>query len=429
MRLQPIAIVFLLSLLAPLAVRAAETDSLEAVAKTIGGQIVEQPDVPAAMYGAEFLKAVPVDKLAEIYKSFFTKHGRVTQVDVQPGAAAAHGVFTFRYQDVDMPVTLTIEPEAPHRVVGLWFGPPAPRVKSWDEVVARLAKLPGEVGFQAVRLDDGKSLASHQPDKALGIGSAFKLYVLATLVDEKTPWDKVIYLDNRQKSLPGGVLQDWPAGAPLTVHTAATEMISISDNTAADMLLAFAGREEVERRLGAFGMKNPEANMPFLNTREFFRLKSDAALRKEYLEVGADARRKMLVRMDDMPRLKPADLFWNGPGAIDRIEWFASAADLCRVLGWLDAHGGETALAIMAVNSGKALPADRFAYVGYKGGSESGVLSMNWLLHARDGRHYAMSGIWNNTEKEVDLAEFVGLMSAAGELIASAATGESQTVK
>jgi len=399
--------------------RAAETDALEAVAKKISEQIVEKPDVPAAMYGAKFLAAVPVEKLAELYKSFFAKYGRVKHEDLQRGATAAHGVFTFRFQDVEMPVTLTIEPDAPHRVVGLWFGPPTPRLKSWPDVVARLAKLPGQVSFQAVCLDEGKPLAVHQPDKALGIGSAFKLYVLATLVDEKTAWDKVIHLEDRHKSLPSGVLQDWPAGAPLTMHTAAEEMISISDNTAADTLLALAGREEVERRLATFGMKNPEANMPFLSTREFFRLKSDAALRKEYLLANAEVRRKLLARMEEMPRLKAADLFWDGPLAIDRIEWFASAADLCRVLGWLDAHGGETALAILAVNSGKAMPADHFAYVGYKGGSESGVLSMSWLLHARDGRHYAMSAIWNDTAKGVDLGELVGLMSAAGELIAS----------
>ena len=127
------------------------------------------------------------------------------------------------------------------------------------------------------------------------------------------------------------------------------------------------------------------------------------------------ARRSCSRKIDEMPRLKLADLEWNGPIDIDRLEWMASAADLCRLLAWLDAHGGETAQAIMAVNSGKAMPAARFSYVGYKGGSEAGVLSMSWLLHARDGKRYAMSAIWNNTREAVDLEKFVGLMSAAGD--------------
>jgi hypothetical protein len=225
-------------------------------------------------------------------------------------------------------------------------------------------------------------------------------------------------LEKRYKSLPSGVLQDWPNNSPLTVHTLATKMISISDNTAADQLLFYAGRDEVERRLATFGMKDPAANQPFLSTRELFRLKSSAALRQEFLAADVAGRRKLLALIDEMPQLKQADLEWNGPIDVDRIEWLASAADMCRLLAWLDAHGGDTAHAIMAVSTGKVLPDSRLAYVGYKGGSEAGVLSMNWLVHARDGRRYAMSSIWNNSRDEVDLENLVGLMAAAGDLLA-----------
>ena len=401
------------------AMPAAETDALESVAKKIGEQIAEKPQVHAAMYHAGFLKAVPVEKLAGLYAMFFSKYGGVTRMELEPGATAAQGQFKFHFQDVEMPVTLTVEPAEPHLVVGLWFGPPVPRLKSWTALVARLAKLPGDVSFQALQLGAGKPVAEHRPRHVLGIGSAFKLYVLATMADQHTPWEQVMRLEDRHKSLPSGVLSDWPAGSPLTVHTLATEMISISDNTAADHLLALVGRTEVERRLASFGMEDPAANQPFLNMREFFRLKSDAALRKEFLAADRQGRRKLLAGMADLPRLKADDLHWNGPTDIDRIEWLASAANLCRLLAWLDAHGGETALAIMAVNPGKAMPAKRFAYVGYKGGSESGVLSMNWLLHARDGRHVALSAIWNNKAQDVDLGEFMGLMSAAGDLLAA----------
>jgi beta-lactamase class A len=338
-------------------------------------------------------------------------------VTIQSGATAAHGEFTFHFKEVDMPVSLTIESAEPHRIVGLWFGASAPRLKTWDELVKRLAKLPGTVSFRAVEIGKDKPVAELQPEKALAIGSAFKLYILATLVDKKAKWDEVVRLEDRYKSLPSGVLLDWPDGSPLTVHTLATEMISISDNTAADQLLFYAGRDEVQRRLAMFGMKDPAANDPFLSTRELFRLKSNAALRKEYLAADTAGRKKLLAKIDEMPRLKLSDLEWNGPIEIDRLEWIASAADLCRLLGWLDAHGGDTALSIMAVNSGKAMPTARFSYVGYKGGSEAGVLSMSWLLHTKDGRHFAMSAIWNNPREAVDLEKFVGLMSAAGDLV------------
>ena len=402
--------------LLPIPLAAAEPDPLAAIARRVARQIAEKPEVSAAMYGPAFLHLVPTAKLAAICKELFEKNGKVLVVEKQPGATATSGKFTFRCRETQMTVSLVIEADAPHRIMSLWFGPPAPIVASWDDLTARLAKLPGEVSFQVERLDDGKILASHQADKPLGIGSAFKLYLLAALIDRRTPWDKIVKIEDRYKSLPSGQLQNWPAGSPVTVHTLAVQMISISDNTAADHLLALIGREEVEKRLGRFGMKAPARNIPFLATREFFRLKSDAALRKAYLAASPASRRKILDRVAAMPALKDSDENWSGPLAIDRIEWFASAADLCRVLGWLDEHGGPSGEAILAVNPGRVFSKEPFTYVGYKGGSEAGVLSMNWLLHARDGRHYALSAIWNDPRSDVDLPRLAGLLSAAAAL-------------
>ena len=247
-------------------------------------------------------------------------------------------------------------------------------------IAERFRKLPGDVSFQLKCLDDGKVIASNQPDKRLAIGSAFKLYVLATLVDRHVPWDKVVKVEDRYKSLPSGEIQHWPAGSPVTVHTLALKMISISDNTATDHLLAMIGREEVEQRFAKFGMQDPAADMPLLRTREWFRLKSNsAACARNFSPPTTAGRRNVTDSMADMPDMRDEDEDWNGPLAIDTIEWFASAADLCRVLEWLDKHGGQMAQDIMAVNPSTAIPADKFPYEGYKSGSESGVLSMNWL--------------------------------------------------
>jgi beta-lactamase class A len=400
------------------AARAAETDSLESIAQRIAEQIAAKPEIPRKLYAAPFLEAVPVEQLATICKAIFEKQGKVLHVGRQSGTSATSGKFTFRCQDAEMTVSLSIDSAEPHQVVGLWFGPASPRIRSWDEITARLAKLPGQVSFQVERLDDGKVLASHQPDKSLGIGSAFKLYLLATLVEQKVAWDKIVTVEERYKSLPSGQVQNWPAGSPATVHTLAVQMISLSDNSATDHLLALAGREEVEKRLESFGLKDPAADIPFLATREFFRLKADAPLRKEFLAAKPDGRKKVLERMAGLPRMKDEDEEWSGPLAIDRIEWFASSADICRVLAWLDKHGGPTAQAILAVNSGGIFPSEKFSYVGFKAGSESGVLSLNWLLHAGDGKRYSLSAIWNNPAKEVDRGDLAGVLSAAANLLA-----------
>ena len=51
--------------------------------------------------------------------------------------------------------------------------------------------------------------------------------------------------------------QDWPKGAPVTLHTLATLMISISDNTATDQLIAIVGRDAIAEELRASGHAEP----------------------------------------------------------------------------------------------------------------------------------------------------------------------------
>jgi hypothetical protein len=60
--------------------------------------------------------------------------------------------------------------------------------------------------------------------------------------------------------------------------------------------------------------------------------------------------------------------------------------------------------------------AANWGYVGYKGGSEPGVISMSFLLQAKDGTWYALSASWNNSAAVVDESRFIALMSRAVDL-------------
>lgn len=116
-------------------------------------------------------------------------------------------------------------------------------------------------------------------DREMAIGSAFKLYVLSELVREvgarQRKWTDVVPLDGKIASLSSGMLQSWPGGSPVTLHTLANMMISISDNIAADELLMTPGRQRVEAILPATGHSKPELNVPFLRTLEMFKLKGE----------------------------------------------------------------------------------------------------------------------------------------------------------
>src|SRR5207249_4798791 len=108
------------------------------------------------------------------------------------------------------------------------------------------------------------------------LGSMFKVYVLGA-VSKKIKaggltWDTPLTITADVKSLPSGRLQDRPDGSTVTVREAAKLMISISDNTAADLLARTVGREAVQEQVKAWGGQVAK-NTPFLTTRELFLIK------------------------------------------------------------------------------------------------------------------------------------------------------------
>ncbi|HEX8572347.1 MAG TPA: serine hydrolase [Allosphingosinicella sp.] len=278
--------------------------------------------------------------------------------------------------------------------------------------------LPGDVSLVAARLEEGgpANFLTQKAERPLAIGSAFKLFILAELVRQvkagERRWSDVVPLGS--PSLRSGLLQDWPRGSPITLHSLAALMISRSDNSAADTLLKVLGREKVEAHLPALGIAAPALNRPFLSTREAFVLKlGDPALLRRWTAADAAGRRSMLdgelarVEADKVDKAR----FTGKPLAIREAEWFASPADLARTLDWLRRSGDPTALDLLAINPGlsPALARD-FAYFGFKGGSEPGVLSTSFLLKTREGRWLAVSAIWNNATEPLEEEKFVALM-------------------
>lgn len=391
-----------------------QEDGLDATARKVAALIAEEPAGIAELFDPGFLAKVPEAMVRQICRQLHKDHGAVTKWAPLSREAATSGRFTFTLVNGGrMTVSLAITSGDPPRVTGLRFLPVVAPLKTFDEVVAEMKKLPGRVSFQAVRLGDApKTLAALEPDAPLAIGSAFKLFILAALVEDRRPWTDVVRLEAGLKSLPSGELHEWPDGSPMTVHTLAALMISKSDNTATDHLLHHVGRTRVEDFQKALGLREPARNVPMVTTRELFQLKGDAALRKRYLSADADARRKMLdEEVRPLPRSRISS--YGTPTAVDTIEWFASAADLCRVMAWFHRKNDATALDVLGLSPGLEIPADRFSYGGFKGGSEPGVLNLTFLLRRKDGAAVALSAGWNRTDAGVDEQAFITLVQSA----------------
>ena len=378
-----------------------------------------------AIFSPAFLQAVPPAQVETVRQQLRGQHGAALRVAALEPRSATAGALQIEMERAILRLNLSIEAQPPHRIEGLLVTGAEVRGDTPAAVSEAIGALPGQASFAIVRLDEAGPVvvAGHAPDRALAIGSAFKLFILAELSRQvragERRWSDVVTLDRR--SLPSGMLHNWPQGAPVTLHSLASLMISISDNSATDMLLHVVGRERVERMMATIGVEAAGRNRPFLSTLELFALKSaPEADQAAWAAADEAARRRLLATryaQIDAGRLDPA-LLGGRPLRIGELEWFASARDLARALDWLRRNGGEPALAIMGISPGgpPSLRQD-FAYIGFKGGSEPGVLNLTWLVRNRAGAWHAVVGTWNNPDAALDEARFVGLMQRALQLV------------
>jgi hypothetical protein len=288
------------------------------------------------------------------------------------------------------------------------------------------------VGFLAARVDpDGTCDPVHEvaPSTPRPIGSQFKLFVLGALAEQvadgRVAWDQTVTVDDAVRSLGNGpetgALQFVASGTAVSVEEAATKMISISDNTAADMLLALVGRNDVEEQVREW-TASAAANEPFLTTKQMLLLHYSAGLADRYLATPPDDRAAFLASsVDPLPLSEIASAFSTEPRYIDEIEWFASPDDICRTFAGLQALSAEPGLSptVSTILSREVLgieldPAE-WPTVWYKGGSEPGVLTLGWLATNRDGETFVVEAMVSNTDATLAEDAITDLIALAGD--------------
>lgn len=387
--------------------------------------ILTAPGHETDFFSDLFLKAVPTEQWRALAADLRERNGKPLALGSVTQAGPTAGQVEIRYEQATVGFTLVVAPDAPNRVIGLRIVGVTRTNDSMDKLMADMAALPGRTAFAVAHLTDTgpQLIAAQTPDRPMATGSSFKLTLLAeasrAVAAGERRWTDVVPLAHKSFS---GRLMAYPDDAPMTLHSLAAAMIAESDNSAADTLLLTLGRAKVDAMLVEAGHASPDRALPLLTTAEAFALKmpANAALRSRYAAASVAERRTLL--RDNAALLTAAAIdigsIAETPAAIDQIEWFASPMDEIRLLDHLRRQGGD-ALAILAINPGIA-PADakRWAYLGYKGGSEPGVIAMNFLVQAKDGQYYGVSGAWNNPAARVDDARFVALMTRALNLLA-----------
>lgn len=373
---------------------------------------------PEDYFASSFLSAVPPEQFKAVLDGLIVQQGNPMFLvsDAPRGEYGATVQYAFERGIAN--IELDIAAAAPNKVMGLMItGFTAPD-DSMGKVANEIRALPGRTGFIVAELDEAgnaRLIETHRSDEQFAIASTFKLYILAELAAQVKAgthkWSDVAPLSHRSFSSLG--TSKWPKDSPMTLHTLASFMISLSDNSATDSLLFALGREAVERRLASIGHSAPDKSLPFLSTVEAFALKANPALRARFLKASEAQQRDLLDSEAAALTIDKIDneALSKGPTAIDSIEWFASPTDLLWLMNHIRAQQNEEMLGIMAINPGiSSAGTKKWRYVGYKGGSEPGVMSMTLLLQSQAGKWYVATGSWNDETVEVDNAKFAGLM-------------------
>jgi beta-lactamase class A len=377
---------------------------------------------PADLFTSAFLAQVPPAQVRTIAQQVVAQYGAVRGIERLDAGSPQSGVIHVGLERAVLNVQIVVEPQAPNRIASLLITGADMRADSLAAIIAEIRALPGAKSVAIARLDGAPQiLAALEPERPLAIGSAFKLFILAELNRQiaagRRHWADVVALDRR--SIPSGTLQSWPQGSPLTLHTLAALMISVSDNTAADMLLHTLGRENVEHMMATLGVADAARNRPLLSTLELSAIKTGPAASLAAWQQADEAGRRHMLARDyanvDASRIDIAR-FTGNPLHLE-VEWYASAADMVRVMDWLRRNADDTAKAILAINPGLG-PQLRgeLAYIGFKGGSEPGVLNLTWLVRNRAGAWQAITGSWNNPDAPLEEQRFIGLIARAVQL-------------
>jgi beta-lactamase class A len=247
---------------------------------------------------------------------------------------------------------------------------------------------------------DGKCsvVAGTNTDLSLPLASIFKLYVLLAVADAvkagTVNWDDPLTVTERAKAVGSPALEDLPPGAKVSVRTVAQQMISASDNMATDLLIARLGPGAVERALVAAGHHDPGSMTPFPTMHELFSVGwGEPDLRDLWKRSSREGRAQLLRQTNSRP-YQPDPTRTHTPASDDGVEWYGSAADICRVHAALQAAAvGEAAPVkqILSAVPGIELDKAKWSYIGAKGGNLPGDLTFSWYAVDHNGQPWVVS--------------------------------------
>lgn len=125
-------------------------------------------------------------------------------------------------------------------------------------------KVTGELGFAFLDLKTGEEFYRNR-EHTYPTASTFKVFLLAELFRQaqegRFRMEDRIELRESDKREGSGILDELQEGAALTIRDYAYLMMSLSDNTATDMLFRLVGQENIQENvLNRYGLENSKCD-------------------------------------------------------------------------------------------------------------------------------------------------------------------------
>ncbi len=276
-------------------------------------------------------------------------------------------------------MTVLLERERSGKINSLLIKSALYLVKSLDECLSQMQEVAASSSLLIRK--DGAEFFSKDAETPLAIGPAFKVFVMQELVRRvnsgELKWHQKVKLEKDLQSHPASSLYAKMGGGKVKLDVIAQHMMAASDNSAADVVLNLIGTKSLE---------TCEERTPFLTSRQFYQLKADQKLAERYGRADTAKRRRILERIQSqpLPALEDVtDLCLAG------VEWYASAQELCDVMGEI---ADEKA---MTLNPGLAEKTD-WQRIAFKAGGEVGVLNFTYDVKGLGGTHWQIALTWND---------------------------------
>jgi beta-lactamase class A len=319
----------------------------------------------------------------------------VTKVDVGAGSATLHVLTSYGVAQ-----TIALRVDQAGMVDRFQVDLVPPDIEKWADIDTELKKSGARYSYQVAKVTDGQcvKVAGTNTDLSLPLASIFKLYVLLALADAvkagTVHWTDPLTITQEAKAVGSSGFDRLPPGSTITVRDAAQQMISASDNMATDLLIGRLSPGAIERALVEAGHHDPASMTPFPTMHELFSVGwGEPDVRDQWKQASPQARAQLLAQANARP-YEPDPKRTHTPASAIGAEWYASAADICRLHVALQKAAVDQAAPVKDILSaipGIDLDRTKWPYIGAKAGNLPGDLTFSWYAIDSSGQPWVVS--------------------------------------